>query len=104
MNRIILELWLWLGHELKGDFDCPSEMRSIKIVEVEDGTTLRKLMSDLAGRYPLISKRVFDIEGQSLNPDIVMNYNDRVINFQEVYDRILRDGDKITILPLAGGG
>jgi molybdopterin converting factor small subunit len=58
----------------------------------------------LAGRYPPISKRVFDIETQNPYPDVVMNYNDRVINPHEVYDRILKDGDRITFLPLAGGG
>ena len=104
MSQVKIELWLWLGHELKSDFECPSEMRSIKIEDVEDGTTIRKLLSDLAGRYPPISKRVFDIELQNLYPDVVMNYNDRVINPQEVYDSILKDGDRIIILPLAGGG
>jgi molybdopterin converting factor small subunit len=104
MNQVTIELWLWLGHELKSDFECPSEMRSIKVEDVEDGTTIRKLLSDLAGRYPPIAKRVFDIEIQNLYPDVVMNYNDRVITPHEVYDRILKDGDRITLLPLAGGG
>ncbi len=104
MNQVTIELWLWLGHELKSDFECPSEMRSIKIEDVEDGTTIRKLLSDLAGRYPPIAKRVFDIEIQNLYPDVVMNYNDLVISPHEVYDRILKDGDRITLLPLAGGG
>jgi molybdopterin converting factor small subunit len=104
MNQVTIGLWLWLGHELKSDFECPSEMRSIKIEEVEDGTTIRELLSNLAGRYPPISKKVFDIETQNLYPEVVMNYNDRVINPHEVYDRSLKDGDRITLIPLAGGG
>jgi molybdopterin converting factor small subunit len=104
MNRVTIELWLWLGNELKGDFESPSEMRSIKVEEVEDGATLRRLLCDLAKRYPAIAANVFETKTGELRPFVVMNYNDRVISPYEVYDRILRDGDKITILPLAGGG
>jgi len=104
MNRVTLELWLWLSQELKSDFECPSEMRSVKTEEVKQGMTFRQWMRELTGRYPSISKKVFDVETQCLYPDVVMNYNDRVVNPPEVYDRILRDGDRITLLPLAGGG
>ena len=104
MNRVTIELWLWLSDDLKGDFECPSEMRSVKIDRVEDGTTIREWLHDLARRYPPLARRVFDIEAGSLHPDVVMNYNDRVVTPQQVYDTILKDGDRVTLLPLAGGG
>ncbi len=104
MNRVTIELWLWLSDELKGDFECLSEMRSVKIDRVEDGTTIREWLSDLVRRFPPLARRVFDIETGSLNPDVVMNYNDRLVIPQQVYDTILKDGDRVTLLPLAGGG
>ncbi len=104
MNRVTIELWLWLSDELKGDFECLSEMRSVKIDRVEDGTTIREWLSDLVRRFPPLARRVFDIETGSLNPDVVMNYNDRLVIPQQVYDTILKDGDRLTLLPLAGGG
>ncbi len=104
MNHVTIELWLWLGDELKGDFECPSEMRSVKIDRVKDGTTIREWFRDLAKRYPPLAGRVFDIEAGTLNPEVVMNYNDRVVIPQQVYDTILKDGDRVTLLPLAGGG
>ena len=95
---------MWLGHELEGDFECPSEMRSIKVEEVKDGTTIRELLRDLARRYPPLAERVFDVETESLRPDVVMNYNDWVVIPRQVYDSALKDGDRVILLPLAGGG
>ena len=95
---------MWLSHELEGDFECPSEMRSVRVEEAEEGTTLRELLHDLANRYPPLAKRIFDVETESLHPDVVINYNDQVVVPSQTYDRILRDGDRILFLPLAGGG
>ncbi len=104
MNRVTIELWLWLGNELKGDFECASEMRSVRTEDVDDGTTIGGFLASLAKRYFPIARSVFDIQGQKLYPEVVMNYNDRVINPDRMYDRILKNGDRITLLPLAGGG
>jgi molybdopterin converting factor small subunit len=97
MNRITIEIWLWLGRELGDDFESPSEMRSIKEENVEEGISIRQLLDNLAGRYPPIARK-------RLLPHIVVNYNDRVISPHIVYDQVLKDGDKITVLPLYMGG
>ncbi len=104
MNRVTIELWLWLSDELKGEFECPSAMRSVRTDRVEDGTTIREWLRDLARRFPPLAGRVFDIKAGSLNPDVLMNYNDRAVTPRQVYDTILKDGDRVTLLPLAGGG
>jgi hypothetical protein len=104
MNRVTIELWFWLGNELKGDFECPSEMRSVRVEDVDGETTIRKLLGDLAKRYSPVAKNIFNIESQELYPDVVINYNDRLISPRQLYDRILKNGDRMTILPLAGGG
>lgn len=104
MNRVTIELWLWLGNELKGDFESPSEMRSIKEEAVKEGTTILQLLNNLARRYPAFSEKVFDIEKGKLHPYVVVNYNDQVISPHVVQDQVLKDGDKITILPMYMGG
>jgi len=104
MNRVTIELWLWLGNELGKDFESPSKMRSIKEEKVEEGTTIRQLLDNLASRYPPIAQKIFDIKEKKLFPHVVINYNERVISPYIVYDQILRDGDKITILPMYVGG
>ncbi len=61
MNHVTVEIWLWLGKELKGDFESPTEMRSIKEERVEEGVTIRQLLDHLAKRYPPIAHHIFDI-------------------------------------------
>lgn len=104
MNRVTVEIWLWLGKELGGDFASPSEMRSIREERVEEGTTIRQLLDNLADRYPPIAQNIFDAKAKKLLPHIVVNYNDRVISPHIVHDQLLKDGDKVTILPVYVGG
>jgi len=104
MNRVTIELWLWLGNELKGDFQLLSEMRSVKEENVEEGTTIRQLLDHLAKRHPRIAEKVFDLTKRTVYPYVIVNYNDRIISPYEVYDKVLKDGDKITILPMYAGG
>jgi molybdopterin converting factor small subunit len=104
MNRVTIELWLWLGNELRGDFKSVSEMRSVKEENVEEGTTIRQLLDHLAKCHPPIAEKVFDLTEKTVYPYVIVNYNDRVISPYEVYDKVLKDGDKITILPMYVGG
>ena len=104
MDRVTIELWLWLGKELRGDFQSPSEMRSVKELRVEEGTTIQDLLDDLAKRYSPIARTVFDIRVKRIYRHVVLNYNDRVISPHIVHEKVLRDGDKITIFPVYVGG
>ena len=104
MNQVTIELWLWLGDELKGEFESPPKMRSIRVERTEEGTTIRQLLQDLARHYPPIAKTVYDMETDMLYSHVVLNDNNRIISPYEVYDRILKDGDKITVLPMFFGG
>jgi molybdopterin converting factor small subunit len=104
MNRVTIELWLWLGKELGDDFESPSEMRSIREEHVEEGTTIRQLLGNLARHYPPIARTIFDTKAKRLLPHVVVNYNDRVISPHVVHNQVLKDGDKITVLPMYMGG
>jgi molybdopterin converting factor small subunit len=104
MNRVSIELWLGLSKGDEGDFESPSEMRSIREEEVEEGTTILQLLDRLARTKSSFAGKVFDLKAKSLYPHLVISYNDRVISPYEVYDRILKNGDKITILPMHPGG
>jgi hypothetical protein len=104
LNRVTVELWLWLGKELKGSFRSLSETRSVGEELVEEGTSVEDFLYRLASRYEAIAKHVFDIRERELRPDIVANFNERVINPDEFYRQVLRDGDTITIFKLYTGG
>ncbi len=104
MNRVTIELWLWLGEELKEGFASLSAMRSVREELVEDGTTIKELLSSLARHYAPIEKRVFKLKEGKLYPDMVAKYNEGIVDWQVIGAQVLRDGDKITIMPLYTGG
>ncbi len=104
MNQVTIEIWLWLGKELAGDFESPTEMRSIKKEPVAAGVTIRQLLGHLAKCYPPIARHIFDIALKKLSPNVVVIYNDQVISPHIVHQQVLQDGDKIKILPIYTGG
>ena len=104
MNRVRIELWLWLQQELQTDFKSPSEMRSAREEVVEEGTSIGQLLNGLAIRYPALARLVYDPEEGTLRPDVVLTYNERVIGPRAVYGQVLRDRDTITIMPVYSGG
>jgi molybdopterin converting factor small subunit len=105
MIGVTVELWMWLGKEIGGDFKSPSEMRSILEIGVENGITIKRFFDNLADRYPLIGEKIFKRENKTFFSNVVVVLNDRVISpYTKVYEKVLEDGDKITILPIYTGG
>ncbi len=104
MNSVTVELWLWLGDELKGEFESLSEMRSLRKEAVAEGTNIGQFLTDLANRYEPFRQKIFDLLEKRLRPEVVLTYNDRVINPHILYEQVLKDGDRITIMPVYTGG
>ena len=104
--KIRIELWMWLGNRLAPDFDSLSDMRSAKEVEVEEGLTVIQLFDLLASRYPLIGEKVFDREKGHFHPNlsIVVTQDGRVVSPFKPQGDAMKDGQKITVLPLYVGG
>jgi molybdopterin converting factor small subunit len=93
-----------LGKELGKDFDALSGMGFIREEEVKDGITARDFFNDLANRYEPIRKKILEMGGNSFYPGVVATLNDRVISASTLFDRVLEDGDKITVLPMFAEG
>jgi len=104
--HIQIELWMWLGDQLGEDFRSPSEMRSIKEMEVEEGLTIIQLFDRLAGRYPLIREKIYDRENKKFLPNlsVIVTRNSQVVSPFNIEENSLKDGYKITVLPLYVGG
>jgi len=104
--RIRVELWMWLGEELGSDFQSLSPMRSAGEMDVEEGMTVIQLLDRLASRYPPIREKIFNREKKSLSPNlsVIGTRNGQVISPFHIENTTLKDGDKITILPLYVGG
>jgi len=102
--KVKVELWLWLGKELGQDFKSLSSMRSELEIKLEEDTAIGKLFDQLAGRYPVIGEKVFNREKQIFYENIVVTLNEQVISPFKVYETKLKEGDKITVLPVYTGG
>ena len=95
---------MWLANALGEDFTSPSEMRSILEMDADEGTTVRKLFNELAGRYRPIEETIFSVETKRFSSNVVVLFNDRVISLDKVYEKVLKNGDKIKVLPIYAGG
>jgi len=102
MVHVKIEFWMWLSKELGQEFESPSDMRSNLQTDVEDGTTVRKLFQDLAGRYRAIKAKVFNY--QRFSSSVALMLNGRIVSTKRFSDRVLEDGDTITVLPIYFGG
>jgi len=97
---------MWLGGELGEDFQSPSEMRSIKEMEIEEGLTVIHLFGRLAFQYPLIGQKIFNRETKKFHPNlsVIVTLNGQVISPFNIEENVLKDGCKITVLPYYAGG
>jgi molybdopterin converting factor small subunit len=99
---VTVELWLWLGKDLGGDFESPSAMSSVLEADVEEDSTVHDLFGALAARYQAIESKVF-VRG-TFSPNVVVMVNDKVIGLAEANSTKLVHGDKVTVLPAYAGG
>ena len=104
--HIQVELWMWLGEKLGGDFQSPSEMRSVAEIDLDEGLSIPQLFDSLAGRYPLIEEKIFSREEKKFFPNlsVIVTQAELVVSPFSIESSILRDGYKITVLPLYAGG
>ena len=71
-------------------------------VEVS-GTRVREALDDLTQRYPGVSERLFDGQGQ-LKSHLNVFLNNEDIRFLNGLDTPVRDGDTVVLLPALAGG
>jgi sulfur carrier protein ThiS len=104
--HIRIELWMWLGNDPGGGFQALSEMRSFREMEVEEGLTVLQLLDRLAAQSSVIEEKIIDQKNQKLLPNlsVVVTHEGLVVSPFDVEKTPIRDGYKITILPLYVGG
>jgi len=93
-----------MGEELTEDFLSPSEMRSALEISVDDGTTIDELFTRLADRYRPVGEKIYDKGKRVFHPHLVLTINNRVASPSNLVDRVLKDGNKVTVLPMYMGG
>jgi len=104
--NIRIELWMWLGNDPGSGFQALSDMRSFREMDVEEGLTVIQLLDRLAAQSPLIEEKVFDRKNRKLLPNLslVVTHDGLVVSPFDLEKTKIKDGYKITILPLYVGG
>jgi hypothetical protein len=104
--RIRIELWMWLGENPGGGFQSLSEMRSFREMDLEEGLTAIQLLDLLAAQSPLIEEKIFDRKSRKLLPNlsVVVTHEGLVVSPFDMEKTLIKDGYKLTILPLYVGG
>lgn len=87
-----------IGFSFKRDIDG-----GFRTLELPDGTDVLGALNQLGQRHPEIAERLFDRRGQ------VHRHINALVNGGNVVHRrgfrtVLREGDRLTILPPVGGG
>ncbi len=82
-------------------FDQPGAL--ILEEPVEEGESLRHLLTRLSGRFSNFSEALFDPATQSLSSEVSLLINNH-INLSQGLDTKLKDGDRILFLPILAGG
>ncbi|MBM4333728.1 MAG: MoaD/ThiS family protein [Deltaproteobacteria bacterium] len=96
--RVKLEFWMAdrLG------FDQPGPV--ILEEEIEEGESLRSLLTRLAERFSHFSEALFDPETQSLSSEVSIILNNQIPNPSQGLDTKLKEVDRILFLPILAGG
>ena len=104
--KIRIELWMWLGDKPGAGFQSLSEMRSFREMDVEEGLTILQLLDRLAAQSPVIEEKIFDRKNRKLFPNlsVVVTHGGLVVSPFDVERSEMKDGYKITVLPLYAGG
>jgi len=104
--RIRIELWMWLGDNPGGGFRALSEMRSFQEMDVEEGLTVIALFDRLAADIPLIGEKIFDRKNKKFLPSltVVVTQDGLAVSPFHVEESPMKEGCKITVLPLYAGG
>ena len=94
-----VKLEFWMADRLGWDQPGPV------IIEepLEDGESLRGLLSRLAPRFNHFTEAVFDPQTQSLSSEVTILINDHV-DLSQGMDTKLKEGDRILFLPILAGG
>ena len=70
---------------------------------LEDGESLRQLLTRLAPRFKYFSENLFDPETQSLSSEVHLVINNHV-DLPQGMDTKLKHGDRVLFLPILAGG
>ena len=99
-RTVSLEYYSWIATQLKG----AEERGTTDHLAIEDGTTVRDLMRQLADESPKFAELVYDRADDRLKEYAALILNGQTIELVGGLDRALEPGDQLLLLPGFAGG
>ena len=72
--------------------------------EVREGGSVQDLLGGLASEYKAFRESIFDPDLGRILQRIMIVLNDRLLQFPEMQETPLKDGDSVVLLPVYTGG
>jgi hypothetical protein len=100
VNTILIQSYSWISNTLGIAETTTHQLKK----KVKEGTTLVELLAELANVYPDFRKMVFNPETNQLSEQVLIIFNNRLIQYSEIQSIVLKDKDHVTLAPVIFGG
>ena len=100
MGKILLKVPPWISDML----NAQGSDWSVLEMQIGEGTTIGKLLTDITVSNERFRKAVFDPDSGKVNELVNITLNDSLLQFSEVAETKLSEGDTLVLLPLYAGG
>jgi len=104
MDRVEVDLWLWLSEEEARGFERPSPMRAVRSFSVPPGSSLGDLLRRMAAGHPALGARLLGPDREGWAPNLTFILNDRIVDPEKLDHRPLAHGDRLKVAPYYAGG
>jgi sulfur carrier protein ThiS len=95
-----LQMYAWISSTIGIDDSAGGEIKR----QVKPGTTLAGLFTELANEHDKFRDFVFNPADCSMNDEVVMIVNNKLVQFSDAKDSVMQDQDTITLSPVLVGG
>ncbi|MBA7627150.1 hypothetical protein ES703_34612 [subsurface metagenome] len=100
MGKVRLKVPPWIASML----NTQGSDWSILEMDIGEVTTIETLLAEIAINNARFRKAVFDPDSRQVNRLMNIILNDRLLQFSEVTETELNDGDTLLLLPIYAGG
>ena len=101
MSKVHLEFLSWLAYTVNLE---NTGGKTILETIVQEGSTVRDLLNELATKQPRFEESVFDVKAQLLSERVSLFLNGQRLELFNGLDTSLRDGDTLSFVePIVGG-
>ena len=100
MGKVQLKVLPWIANML--NVQGPNWLTLEQ--EITEGATIGDLLADLASNYTAFRKVVFNPDKREISGQVMIIINGSLLQFPDMTEAKLSDGDNIILMPVYSGG